>query len=100
MEINKVNRSALNTYKSVLANKPSDKNEGNKPSAAGKTDTVDFDFDWAVIAAKASVASKIDADVNAAKIKELQESYEGGNCPVGAVEIAAAIAGYTGVMNG
>lgn len=92
MEINKVNRSVLNAYKSVSANKPSDKNGGeNKPSA--NVDTVDFDFDWAVIAAKASIASKIDADANAAKIKELQESYEGGFCPVSAVELAAAIAG-------
>jgi len=91
MDIGKINRNAINAYKSVASVKTAEKKGGGAKPA--NVDTVDFNFAGSVNAAKFSTANRIDAEANAARIRELQKAYAGDNCPVGAEEVAAAIAG-------
>lgn len=55
------------------------------------TDVVEFDFARSVGAAKANLASNIDASTNEARIQALAEQYSGDNCPVSAADVANAI---------
>ena len=81
---------AIRTYEK-LTSQVNPKKAGAK--AAANTDKVDFDFASSLAAAKANAASSVDADANAAKIKELQAQYAGETCPVSSEAIAKAIIG-------
>jgi hypothetical protein len=91
MEINKLNRNALNTYKTISNTKPSDKKDSGGKS--GNVDKIEFDFERSIGAAKVNIAEKLDAGANLERIAKLQEKYSGDNCPVSPEAVAAAITG-------
>jgi anti-sigma28 factor (negative regulator of flagellin synthesis) len=90
MEINKVNRGAINAYNAIKSTKSAD---SAKKSVGGTFDSVEIDFSQSVNSAKASVASRLAAQANIEKIKQLQAQYSGDNCPVSAGETAKAVVG-------
>ncbi|MDR0197149.1 MAG: hypothetical protein LBI36_02880 [Oscillospiraceae bacterium] len=91
MEINKVNRNVLNAYKAISGAKSPEKKSDSFKS--GNVDTIEFDFARSIGAAKANIASKLDAEVNAARIEQLQKEYANGGCPVSIEAAAAAVVG-------
>ncbi|MDR0223135.1 MAG: hypothetical protein LBI38_06355 [Oscillospiraceae bacterium] len=91
MEINKINRNVLNAYKTISgAKSPEKKADGYK---SGNVDTIEFDFERSIGAAKANIAGKLDAEANTARIEQLQKSYADGGCPVSPEAAAAAVLG-------
>lgn len=94
MEIKNLNNRIMNTYKSVASSK-SAKDAGASASKAsvGSFDKVEFDFGRSIDAAKANIASGLDAEANLSRIEELQKAYSGDNCPVSSAQIADAIVG-------
>ena len=89
MQINKINRSAINSYNTIKKTKTA----GSSAKPSGKFDSVEFDFAQSIESAKANIASRLAAEANIAKIKQLQDEYEGDNCPTSAEEITQAILG-------
>jgi anti-sigma28 factor (negative regulator of flagellin synthesis) len=89
--INRVNNNAISAYKSIKKTAVSDSGGANKPS--GSFDTVEINFAQSLQSAKANIASRLAAEANIARIKELQEEYSGDEVPVSVTEIAQAILG-------
>jgi len=89
MEINKINSNAINAYKAIKRAKASE----SEKKSGGRFDSVEFDFSRTINSAKANIASRLDAEANAAKIKQLQAEYANDDCPVSAEKIAQAISG-------
>jgi hypothetical protein len=89
VEINKINANAINTYKTIKKSEKS--GAGKQPS--GKFDSVVIDFSQSINSAKANIASRLDAQANIEKIRQLQEQYSGDKCPVPAEETAKSIVG-------
>lgn len=89
MEINKLQGNAISAYKKISAGTSAASKAQTKKLA--NTDKVEFDFSESLNAAKANVASSVDAEVNTARIEELQKLYQGDNCPVTAQEVAGKI---------
>lgn len=89
MEINKLQNSAISAYKKISSSSSAAGKSGVK---APNTDKIEFDFGASIAAAKADVASSIEAEANTARIEELQKLYAGDNCPVAAEEVAGKIA--------
>lgn len=89
MEINNLQSSIINAYKKVSEVTHS----GGKASSVKRqnTDKVEFDFSRSIGAAKANIASRLDAETNTSRIEELQKAYAGDNCPVSGENIAEAI---------
>lgn len=89
MEINNLQSSIINAYKKVSKVTHS----GGKASSVKRqnTDKVEFDFSRSISAAKANIASRLDAETNTSRIEELQKAYAGDNCPVSGENIAEAI---------
>lgn len=89
MEINNLQNSMISKYKKIA------KTEAHKgkteTTAKANTDVVEFDFARSVGAAKANLASNIDATTNEARIQQLTEAYAGDNCPVSPEDVAGAI---------
>ena len=92
MEINKLHGNAINTYKKVNlgSSRAASKDVSEK---APNTDKIEFDFSASIGAAKINIASSVEADMNTAKIEQLQQAYSGDSCPVSSEETAAAIIG-------
>lgn len=90
MEIKNLRANAIRTYE-MAASTVSVKKDAEKTRS--NTDKVDFDFKSALAAAKANAASRIDAEANAGRIRELQAMYEGETCPVSSEDVAKAILG-------
>jgi len=89
MEINKINRGAINSYNAIKSAKAPA--AGKK--AGGTFDSVEIDFSQSISSAKASVASRLNAEANIEKIKQLQAQYDGDKCPVSAEDAAKAVLG-------
>ncbi len=89
MEIKNLRANAIRSYEMAVSSVPVKKEEN--ASTRSNTDKVDFDFKSALAAAKANAASRIDAEVNAGRIQELQAEYAGESCPVSSEDIAKAI---------
>ncbi|MCL2634419.1 MAG: hypothetical protein FWD34_07910 [Oscillospiraceae bacterium] len=94
MEINKINRNVLNTYKNISSAKPSEKKDGGAKPNVDKIE-IDFERDFAKLAnaAKSNIAGRLDAEANLARIQQLQKDYEGDNCPVSVEAVAESIKG-------
>ena len=89
MEINNLQNSIISAYKKVSKVTSS----GGKTGSVKRqnTDKVEFDFSRSIGAAKANMASLLDAETNTSRIEELQKAYAGDNCPVSGKDIAEAI---------
>lgn len=92
MEIKNFNNSRINAYKSVANTKTHKDGGGSSVKKSGENvDKIEFDFAKSLSAAKANVASSVDAEVNTARLEALQQQYLGDACPVSAEEVADAI---------
>jgi hypothetical protein len=89
MEINKINRGAINSYNAIKRAKTADLEK----KSGGKFDSVEIDFSQSLASAKANIASRLAAEANIAKIRQLQEEYAGDSCPVNTESIAEAVLG-------
>ncbi len=89
MEINKLQGNAISAYKKISAGTSAASRAQTKKLA--NTDKVEFDFSSSLAAAKANVASSVEAEANTSRIEELQRLYAGDNCPVTAQEVAEKI---------
>jgi len=92
MEINKINRSAINSYNTIKKAKAADSSK-KVSGADGKFDSVEIDFSQSLESAKANIASRLAAEANIEKIKQLQAEYAGGGFSVSTDEIAKAVLG-------
>ena len=95
MEIKNINRNAISSYKTIACPKTSEKKPADSVGVKPNFDTVEIDFsltfEAALESAKKNMASKLDADANAAKIKQLQGDYAQEACPVSPDSVATAI---------
>ena len=88
VEIGKLYSHAIGTYKKTSTVAKSNKSSA-QPSA--NKDKVEFNLDSSLNAAKANAASCADAEVNTARIEQLQQAYCGDSCPVTSEQTAEAI---------
>lgn len=93
MEIKNLQSNFINTYKKVTSknNISSDKVKSAETKKSNNFDKVEFDFNCALNAAKASISGSLDSEANSARLAELQQSYAGNFTPVSESDVAAAM---------
>ena len=86
---NKINSNAISAYKSIKKTKISD----SETKSSGKFDSVEIDLSQSIDSAKANIANKLNAESSIDKLRQLQDEYANGNCPISVEEIAKFITG-------
>ena len=87
MEINKINANAINAYKSIKRAKP----DQAEVKSGGRFDSLEIDFAQSIDSAKSNIASRLEAEANIERIRQLQEEYANGGLPVSLEKIAQFI---------